>query len=672
MTLRKLLVTLVAVLVPEASALAGMPPSHEISVSIDPQTRLLEGRDTLNFDSSRGAVLLLSSRFRIASLVVDGRPIEAHAEPVPGLMRITLPAARRVELRWSGTLAALDRNVDHRHTLAAGVPASGPEGTFLPAGSGWYPAVEGILERYIVELDLPVGQRGLVPGRLIEERETGGRYRARFEFMNASEGITLLAGPYRIEERRVRTLAGSQVRLRTYFHAEIAGLAAGYLDSITGYLDLYERWIGAYPFSEFSVVSSPTPTGFGMPTLTYLGIEVLRLPFIRATSLGHEILHNWWGNGVYPDTARGNWSEGLTNFMADYTYRERESAQAGTDMRLAWLRDYAAIPAQDDAPLIRFTSRTHGASQIVGYHKAAMLFFMLREAIGVAAFDEGVRGFWRGHRFRLASWDELRAAFERSSGRKLAEFFAQWLNRAGAPDLRIADGHAERAGSRWRLSVTLAQSAPAYALSVPLAIRTAGGEITRRVQFGRKRETVVLHTPAEPLAVTLDPELRLFRRLAPAEAPPILREVILSSDAEILPLSALEGVEQAARSLAVRLFERAPREISSGDRPVTPALLVIGLHKDIDAWLAGMGLQMRPAALAAERGSAQIWMLRAGAARTIALVSVRDAPSISALERPLPHYGRQSYLVFDGARNIERGVWPTRPQAWHFKKAAGE
>jgi len=24
----------------------------------------------------------------------------------------------------------------------------------------------------------------------------------------------------------------------------------------------------------------------------------------------------------------------------------------------------------------------------------------------------------------------------------------------------------------------------------------------------------------------------------------------------------------------------------------------------------------------------------------------------------LPHYGRQSYLVFDGARAVERGVWP--------------
>ncbi|MBI2317154.1 MAG: M1 family peptidase [Betaproteobacteria bacterium] len=595
------------------AASAETAPWHEISLTIDPRTRALEARDTLSFDSARKATLLLAPQFQIKSLAADGRALEPRAETAAGLMRIELPAARRIDLSWSGTLAALERNVEHVQTLSAGAPASGPEGTFLPAGSGWYPAVEGPLERYRVEIDLPADQRGLAPGRLLEEREAGERYRARFEFSHPSEGITLIAGPYRIEERQVRTAAGSEVRLRTYFHAEIAALASGYLDAITGYLDLYERWIGAYPFSEFSVVSSPTPTGFGMPSLTYLGIEVLRLPFIRATSLGHEILHNWWGNGVYPDFSRGNWAEGLTNFMADYAYRERESAQGGAAVRLAWLRDYAAMPEKDDLPLVGFVSRRHGASQIVGYNKAAMLFFMLREAIGEPAFDEGVRRFWREHRFRVASWDDLRAAFERASDRDLA------------------------------------------------AISTTGGQFARRVEVSRVRESVEIDSDSEPIAVTLDPEHRLFRRLAPAEAPPILREVMLSADAEMLALSPDPGTQQAARSLASKLFERAPREITVALQPRAGVLVVVGLHSDIDAWLSRMGLPPRPAALGAERGSAQVWTQRVGNTRTIALVSARDAQSISALERPLPHYGQQSYLAFDGARNIERGIWPARP-----------
>ena len=645
-----------------AVALAAPAAEHQIKVRIEPDTRVLEGEDSIRFDAPRAATLLLSARLRVDSLTLDARRIEVPHEPAAGLQRIVLPAGRSIELHWSGKLAPLEQNLDHRGTLTYTEPASGKQGTFLPAGSAWYPALEDSLERYSLELDLPAEQRGLVPGRLVDERQAGGRYRARFEFRQPAEGIALMAGPYRIEERQIRTAAGSEVRLRTYFHPEIADLASGYLDSIAGYLDLYERWIGAYPFSEFSVVSSPTPTGFGMPTLTYLGIDVLRLPFIRATSLGHEVLHNWWGNGVYPDYARGNWSEGLTTFMADYTYRERESPQAAAAARLAWLRDYAAMPPGDDAPLARFTSRTHGASQIVGYNKSAMLFFMLRDRIGAEAFDQGLRTFWNAQRFRIASWDDLRQAFERASGQNLGGFFEQWLDRSGAPELRIADAQAKPVAGGWQLSVTLTQGAPAYALSVPLAVRSAGGEITRHVEFARQRDTAVLELPAKPLQLALDPELRLLRRLAPAEAPPILRDATLAQHPGLIAPTANPAVQAAARELALRLFEHAPIE-----RADASALFVAGMHADIDSWLMRAGMPARPAMLAASRGSAQVWTARAGDGRILLLVSARDAQSLSALSAPLPHYGRQSYLVFEGARMIERGIWPAQPQVWTLK-----
>ena len=164
-----------------------------------------------------------------------------------------------------------------------------------------------------------------------------------------------------------------------------------------------------------------------MPTLTYLGAQVIRLPFIRDTSLGHEVLHNWWGNGVYVDYARGNWAEGLTTFMADYAYKERASGAAAREMRHGWLRDYAALPAGMDKPLAAFTSRTHSASAAVGYGKAAMLFYMVREKIGTDAFDRAIRAFYRDYRFKRASWAELEAAFSKASGQPLGPFFETWL-----------------------------------------------------------------------------------------------------------------------------------------------------------------------------------------------------------------------------------------------------
>ena len=100
--------------------------------------------------------------------------------------------------------------------------------------------------------------------------------------------------------------------------------------------------------------------------------------------------------------------------------------------------------------------------------------------------------------------------------------------------------------------------------------------------------------------------------------------------------------------------------------PPTSTLLVAGLHADIDAWLAREGMAARPAMLAAGRGSAQVWTARTGDGRIVVLVSVRDAPSLAALARPLPHYGRESYLVFEGARMLARGTWPAQPQVWRL------
>lgn len=630
---------------------------YEFSVRIDPAARTLEGRGVITI-SGGAATLALGRRFQVTYARAGGRPLSAPALGADGVQRWEAGGARRIEIEWRGELAPLDATLDHRRTLTAVAPVSGAEGTFLPDASRWYPRIEGTFARYRIMLDLPQEQRGLVAGRLVSEEIANGRYRAHFDFAHPAEGIDLVAGPYRIEERMMKGAGGTAIRLRTYFHARIAHLASQYLESVQGYLALYESWIGAYPYTEFSVVSSPTPTGFGMPTFTYLGIDVLRLPFIRTTSLGHELLHNWWGNGVYPDYARGNWAEGLTTFMADYAYRERESAAAAAQMRLAWLRDFAALPPGEDMPLVAFTSRTHGASQIVGYHKAAMVFFMLREAIGAEAFDRGIREFWHAHRFRVAGWDELRRAFESASGRELSAFFEQWLLRAGAPQVRITE--ATRVGGN-RVRVTLEQTAPAWRVSVPLAVRTAAGEETQQVELARERESFTLEARARPMSVALDPEARLFRRLAREEAPPTLREVMIDPAALTLILPDGSAVRKAAAALAVRLQDHAPRMIAP-DAPLPAApLLVIGIHGAVDAWLAHRGLPERPDRFRG-KGSAQAWTARRADGATLAVVSARDAGALALLARPLPHYGRESFVVFDGAAAIERGTWPARVQ----------
>jgi aminopeptidase N len=659
-----------------SSATSGAPPGsapgsaevhYDITVRLDPVARKIEGRSVITANTPEELTLVIGRRFEVMRGRVDGSPFGPAA--TMGRMRgwrilgdEKLP--RRIEIHWRGELAALDTALDHNQTLGRSDPASGEAGTFLPDSSGWYPYLADKLASYNLTIELPAGQRGIVPGRLAEETETAEGYRARFEFPAPTGGIDLMAGPYAVDTRTVRGAGGKPIQLRTYFHAPIADLAPAYLDSVKDYLGLYESWIGEYPFSEFSVVSSPTPTGFGMPTLTYLGVEVLRLPFIRATSLGHEVLHNWWGNGVYADYAQGNWSEGLTTFMADYAYKERESADAARDMRRGWLRDFAALATGQDKPLTTFTSRLHGATQIVGYNKAAMLFLMLRDMLGPEVFDRALQTFWREQRFRVASWGDLRRAFERASGQDLGSFFDQWLTRAGAPVLRIAEAELMKSGSgNHRVTITLEQAEPVYRLRVPVGIRTAEREELHVLDLDRPRQAFTVDVRNRPTEVILDPDLRLFRRLMPDEAPPILRQVMVDHTAETILLPESGEVRNAAETLAAKMQNRAPKLAMTADGNSLPALplLVIGLTDQVDAWLAKHRLPARPD-VTKGKGSAQAWTVSRSDGLTLAMVSAQDLASLAALVRPLPHYGRQSYVVFDGAKMINRGAWPTRSQ----------
>jgi hypothetical protein len=641
-------------------------PRLDLAVDLDPDTRSFSA--VAQFETTQHELRVrLHRSLSIRTVTLDGKPIALRAPSPSGeyaMWIVTLGERGKVVMTYSGTLPTLDAGMDHRGVLRIAAPMASPAGSFLSSGSSWYPVPRDLFT-YRVTLTLPGAQRGLVAGDLVEETlpsPAQPRYRAVFELKQPAEGIDLMAGPYVVDERVVDRPDTPPLRLRTYFTAALRPLSGGYLDDSARYIEMYSKAIGAYPYASFSVVASPLPAGFGMPTLTYMGAEVLKLPFIRATSLGHEVLHNWWGNGVYPDYASGNWSEGLTTFMADYAYKERESPAAARDMRLSWMRDIAAIPAEARISLAQFRSRTHGAEAAAGYGKAAMVFFMLRDLIGTEAYDRGIRTFWEQHRFKTASWRDLQLAFERASGMKLQTFFDQWLRRNDAPQLSLTEAAGTSSSGRYGVAVKIAQRGAPYALRVPVV--TTSGE-THWVAVDNASIEAQFETGAKTEAVKLDPDLRVWRQLQGQELPPILRVWIVASAPRYIVASADAGVQNAAAKLARRLFETtAQRATEAALRGTSDPTLIVGFHADVDALLARVKLPARPAALATA-ATAYVWTVQEARPGypPVAVISARDTASLEALLRPLPHYGAQSYLAFEDARVVSRGIWPVASPA---------
>ena len=262
----------------------------------------------------------------------------------------------------------------------------------------------------------------------------------RWESPEPQDEIFLIGGRFTEYSNRVGT-----VDVMAFLRTPDERLANTYLTTTTQYLEMYSALLGPYLYSKFALVENFWETGYGMPSFTLLGPKVLRFPFIRHSSYPHEILHNWWGQGVYVDSQSGNWSEGLTTYLADHLIKEQRGTAA--DYRRSTLQQYADYVAEaNDFPLTDFRSRHSAVTQAVGYGKTLMLFHMLRQQLGDEIFIEGLRTFYRNNTFRRATYNDLRQAFEQTSKQDLSAEFAQWVTRAGAPAIRISNARAETEG----------------------------------------------------------------------------------------------------------------------------------------------------------------------------------------------------------------------------------
>ena len=87
--------------------------------------------------------------------------------------------------------------------------------------------------------------------------------------------------------------------------------------------------------------------------------------------------------------------------------------------------------------MTEFRSRHSAATEAVGYGKTLMGFHMLRRQLGDEAFKAALARFYREHRGSKAGFGDIRAQLEQVSGQDLELFFEQWVELAGAADLRL-------------------------------------------------------------------------------------------------------------------------------------------------------------------------------------------------------------------------------------------
>ena len=648
---------------------------HDLTISLEPLGNRLTGEDRIRVEPGQSGFLgfTLSKHAQVQRVTVKGSSRSFTFEK--GLLRLpVLPEEKGREMEVVVEYAALFNdpvpeaplNTDNPGYGVTGIV--GEKGTFLLGGAGWYPRIPGSRPTYKLMVEAPEGILAISAGKALGHETRDGKTHSAWEVDFPLEGLSLSAGPYMVQERTVKG-----IRVSTYFFAQNQNLSESYLDATARYLMFYENLFGPYPFAKFSVVENFFPTGYGFPSYTLLGSTVIRLPFILETSLGHEIAHCWWGNGVLVDYEKGNWSEGLTTYVADYLYQENSSPEEAKAYRLQILRNFSTLVHEDnDYPLVHFRSRHDPASQAIGYGKGAMVFHMIRKKVGERAFWEALREIYRERLFQEASWHTFQETFERHGELDLQNFFDQWVYRKGAPRLSLDSVAAEPMGGLWKVRAIISQKQPVYELELTLTLETESLRGHKTVALSGAAAFFEAPSFGRPLKLLLDPDFDLFRRLHPSEIPPSVNSV-KSSGALLIILSApwKEDGERVgtmlARSFGVRNYRILEEESLSPEDMISHDLLYLGLPQAGSApipMFSDVALESGRFSVDGEvfedPSSVFFGVFRHSESkdRVAALYFPLSLEAAEDAARRITHYGRYSYLAFKDSRNKMKGTWP--------------
>lgn len=493
-------------------------PGEEVAFSLAPTLRLERIED----------VTVCQDRCDSAAILAFERTGE------PDLQRITLKqpssasADGPVRLRFSyrGVIDDPPRDPRHLRFVTASETSGhiGPEGVYLSSESQWYPDLDDSLATYDITITVPEGWAAVTQG-------TPQSDSTRWIVSTKSEALTIVANRFVVKTRGWQAKSGQAVQLATYLFPEEAALADEYLDASARYLDAYIPLLGPYPFSQFSVVENFFSSGLGMPSFTLLGSGVIKRHYTQPYALGHEIVHSWIGNGVFNRVSQGNWVEGLTTYLSNYYYHELtgDETQAREQRRLMLLGYSIYVRQGEDYPLGNFTQKRDDKDNAIGYQKSAMVFHLLRQEIGEPAFWQALKQIPERYLGKVVDWKDVERVFQEAAGRDLRWFFAQWVERAGAPEFELSGlrvqpvhGMSAQAGAI-AAAVHVVQRGVSYRVPVDLEFVLSGGRSQAvRIQMAGAQQEVIVPLTERPLAVRLDPDYHLFRRVARSEMAPML------------------------------------------------------------------------------------------------------------------------------------------------------
>ena len=265
--------------------------------------------------------------------------------------------------------------------------------------------------------------------------------------------VALIAGPY-AEWTDTYTDEHGSIPLGIYCRGSLAEFMDAdrlFTETKQGFAFYHKNFGIPYAFGKYDQLFVPEFNAGAMENagaVTFLEDYVFRsrvtkaLYERRAETVLHEMAHMWFGDLVTMDWWDDLWlNESFATFasvlcQAEATeYKSAWTTFANVEKSWAYRQDQlpSTHPVAADIPDIAAVEVNFDG---ITYAKGASVLKQLVAYVGLEPFLAGLRDYFDAHKFGNATFSNLLAALEHSSGRDLSDWGSQWLRTTGINVIR--------------------------------------------------------------------------------------------------------------------------------------------------------------------------------------------------------------------------------------------
>ncbi len=519
------------------------------------------------------------------------------------------------------------------------------EEEFIFLGNDWLP-LSGSLCTYELNLTLPKGFIAMSESEAITAKHQKNKTTYRFTMQKPIDHINVIASKNFV----LNTETFGDLEISTYFFKEHAHLSDAYIKKVKHYIDMYEKILGKFPYTTFRVVENSFQTGYSMPTFTLIGDKIIDKPFLLDVSLGHEIVHQWFGNAVFNDFNKGNWVEGITTYLADHYYKELKGE--GWEYRKKILRDYEAYVNENNLfALSDFKQRTNRATMAIGYGKGAFAFHTLRVQLGDELFFNGLKAFYKEYQFKYATYADIAAFYSSYADINCSDLIHNMFEHKDIIDFKPSNMNLGYENGTYKLNVSIPHDKDKYhGYKAPLIVKTIEGEKNFSIDINGDTN-FSLSLEDRPLELIFDRDYDLFRKLSPQENAPSLAKLI--ADEHLLIVTDSSDAFEKIKRVFIKASHVTKEDLTFVQMQNSNILFLDDAKDLAQKAIANLQNIDKGFLIQVEKNP---WNKN----KAVAYVEASDASEAKKAARKITHYTKYSKLYFQDGRIKEKSILPTQ------------